>query len=351
MEYLQQVILGNSFKNWIIAFSILGFSYVLGKVIFWIFSNIFQKLAAKTNNKLDDVLIVKLQRPITFLVVLFAVLFAENSLSFSPKIELITLNITYLLFTIVITSIISKVIDTIISEVILPITEKPENSFDNHLVPVIQKAIRAIVWSLGIIIGLDNIGFDITAMIAGLGIGGLALALAAQDSVKNIFAGIMIFLDKPFKINDRIKIDVHDGTVEEVGLRSTRIRTLEGRIVTIPNCTFTDNSVINVTSQPALKVKINLGLTYDTNEEQMQKAIDILQDIVKQQDAITNDYAAGFNGVGDFSLNILFIYYVKPESHWLNTQTLVNKEVLRRFNEEGLEFAFPTQTILKKEIN
>ena len=280
---------------------------------------------------------------------MFAVLFAENSLSFSPKIELITLNITYLLFTIVITSIISKVIDTIISEVILPITENPENSFDNHLVPVLQKAIRAIVWSLGIIIGLDNIGFDITAMIAGLGIGGLALALAAQDSVKNIFAGIMI-LDKPFKINDRIKIDVHDGTVEEVGLRSTRIRTLEGRIVTIPNCTFTDNSVINVTSQPALKVKINLGLTYDTNEEQMQKAIDILQDIVKQQDAITND-CRGFNGFGDFSLNILFIYYVKPESHWLDTQTLVNKEVLRRFNEEGLEFAFSTQTILKKEIN
>ncbi len=170
---------------------------------------------------------------------------------------------------------------------------------------------------MGIVIGLDNIGFDITAMIAGLGIGGLALALAAQDSVKNIFAGVMIFLDKPFKINDRIKVDGHDGTVEDVGLRSTRIRTLEGRIVTIPNCTFTDNSVINVTSQPALKVKINLGLTYDTNEEQMQKAIDILQDIVKGQDAITNDYAAGFNGFGDFSPNILFMYYVRPESHWL----------------------------------
>ena len=168
-----------------------------------------------------------------------------------------------------------------------------------------------------VVIGLDNIGFDITAMIAGLGIGGLALALAAQDSVKNIFAGIMIFLDKPFKIKDRIKIDGHDGVVEEVGLRSTRIRTLEGRIVTIPNCTFTDNSVINVTSQPALKVKINLGLTYDTSEDDMQKAINILQDIVKNQDAITDDYAAGFNGFGDFSLNILFIYYVRPESHWL----------------------------------
>ena len=142
----------------------------------------------------------------------------------------------------------------------------------------------------------------------------------------------------------------HDGIVEEVGLRSTRIRTLEGRIVTIPNCAFTDNSVINVTSQPALKVKLNLGLTYDTNEDDMQKAIDILEDIVKNQDAITDDYAAGFNGFGDFSLNILFIYYVKPDSHWLDTQTLVNKEILKRFNKEKLDFAFPTQTVLKKDI-
>ncbi|MEC8602717.1 MAG: mechanosensitive ion channel family protein, partial [Bacteroidota bacterium] len=225
-----------------------------------------------------------------------------------------------------------------------------ESGFDDQLIPVIRKALKALIWSLGLIIGLDNIGFDITAMIAGLGIGGLALALAAQDSVKNIFAGVMIFLDKPFKLKDRIQISEFDGTVEEVGIRSTRIRTLEGRIVTIPNCTFTDNSVINVSSQPALKVKINLGLTYDTNENDMQKAIDILEDIVKNQEAITDDYSAGFNGFGDFSLNILFMYYVKPESHWLDTQTLVNKEILKRFNEEKLDFAFPTQTILKKEI-
>ena len=150
--------------------------------------------------------------------------------------------------------------------------------------------------------------------------------------------------------NNNVKVDGFDGTVEEVGLRSTRLRTLEGRIVTIPNSRFTDNSVTNVTSQPALKVKLILGLTYDTNEDDMQKAIDILEDIVKNQDAITDDYAAGFNGFGDFSLNIVFIYYVRPESHWLDTQTLVNKEILKRFNKEGLEFAFPTQTILKKDI-
>ena len=351
MEYLNKDFFGNSIQHWIIAFLVLIGSFLLVKMLYWIFSSVFKNLTSKTKTNLDDILVKNLQKPLTNLVVIGAYYFSVSYLHFDKNIEIVLVNIAYLLFTITLTSIVSKIIDALISEVILPISKKTETSFDNHLIPVIQKAVRAIIWSLGIVIGLDNIGFDITAMIAGLGIGGLALALAAQDSVKNIFAGIMIFLDKPFKINDRIKIDGHDGTVEEVGLRSTRIRTLEGRIVTIPNCTFTDNSVINVTSQPALKVKINLGLTYDTNEEQMQKAIDILQDIVKGQDAITNDYAAGFNGFGDFSLNILFMYYVRQESHWLNTQTLVNKEVLRRFNEEGLEFAFPTQTIFKKEIN
>lgn len=350
MKYLSKEIFGNPIENWLIAIGILVGSFVFVKILYWVFSNIFQKITSKTTNSLDDTLIRTLQKPITFLVIVSAYFYSVKFLHFSLNIESILLNIAYIFIALGITSIISRIIDAVISEVILPISEKSETSFDNHLIPVIQKAVRAIIWSLGVVIGLDNIGFDITAMIAGLGIGGLALALAAQDSVKNIFAGIMIFLDKPFKIKDRIKIDGHDGVVEEVGLRSTRIRTLEGRIVTIPNCTFTDNSVINVTSQPALKVKINLGLTYDTNEDDMQKAINILQDIVKNQDAITDDYAAGFNGFGDFSLNILFMYYVRPESHWLNTQTLVNKEVLKRFNEEGLEFAFPTQTIYKKEV-
>tara|TARA_Y100000994_G_scaffold212555_1_gene187439 strand:- start:288 stop:1340 length:1053 start_codon:yes stop_codon:yes gene_type:complete len=350
MKYLSKEIFGNPIENWLIAIGILVGSFVFVKILYWVFSNIFQKITSKTTNSLDDTLLRTLQKPITFLVIVSAYFYSVKFLHFSLNTESILLNIAYIFIALGITSIISRIIDAVISEVILPISEKSETSFDNHLIPVIQKAVRAIIWSLGIVIGLDNIGFDITAMIAGLGIGGLALALAAQDSVKNIFAGIMIFLDKPFKIKDRIKIDGHDGVVEEVGLRSTRIRTLEGRIVTIPNCTFTDNSVINVTSQPALKVKINLGLTYDTNEDDMQKAINILQDIVKNQDAITDDYAAGFDGFGDFSLNILFMYYVRPESHWLNTQTLVNKEVLKRFNEEGLEFAFPTQTIYKKEV-
>ena len=350
MEVLHQEFYGNSILNWVIAVGILILSFVVVKMLYWIFSNVIRRLTSKTKTSLDDVLIDKLEKPLTYLVLILGYWISIHYLVFKEDVELVLENAAYFLLVIDFTAILSRIVDALITEIIMPISEKSDSSFDNQLIPVIQKGVRSIIWILGIIIGLDNIGFDITAMIAGLGIGGLALALAAQDSVKNIFAGIMIFLDKPFRIKDRIQVDGFDGIVEEVGLRSTRLRTLEGRIVTIPNSRFTDNSVTNVTSQPTLKVKLNLGLTYDTDEVQMQKAIDILEDIVKNQEAITDDYAAGFNGFGDFSLNILFIYYVKPDSHWLDTQTLVNKEVLRRFNKEGLEFAFPTQTIVKKDI-
>ena len=350
MEVLHQEFYGNSILNWAIAVGILILSFVVVKMLYWIFSNVIRRLTSKTKTNLDDVLIDKLEKPLTYLVLILGYWISIHYLVFKEEVELVLENAAYFLLVIDFTAILSRIVDALITEIIMPISEKSDSSFDNQLIPVIQKGVRSIIWILGIIIGLDNIGFDITAMIAGLGIGGLALALAAQDSVKNIFAGIMIFLDKPFRIKDRIQVDGFDGIVEEVGLRSTRLRTLEGRIVTIPNSRFTDNSVTNVTSQPTLKVKLNLGLTYDTDEVQMQKAIDILEDIVKNQEAITDDYAAGFNGFGDFSLNILFIYYLKPDSHWLDTQTLVNKEILRRFNKEGLEFAFPTQTILKKDI-
>jgi len=354
MEFFSEIYYGNTITDWCIAFAILLGSFILTKLFYWVFSNVIKKITARTKSTVDDVLVNKLEKPIIYFIIILGYWIAVHWLNSSEWPENILPNlekIAYLALVFNLTSVVSRVIDALISEVIMPITEKTESEFDDQLIPVIRKGIKAIIWVLGIIIGLDNIGFDIAAMIAGLGIGGLALALAAQDSIKNIFAGVMIFLDKPFKMKDRIQINGFDGIVEEVGIRSTRIRTLEGRIVTIPNCTFTDNSVINVTSQPALKIKLNLGLTYDTDEVRMQKALDIIGEIVSDnRELIEENYYAGFNQFGDFSLNILFIYYIRPDAHWLDSQTVVSKEILKRFNAENLEFAFPTQTIFKKEL-
>lgn len=352
MEFLDYKFLGNSIEVWAVALAIIVGTLVATKIVYWVLSNILRKLTAKTKTNLDDVLIDKLEKPIRYSILIIGYWIAihyiyienEDVMNFLEAVASFSAVVT-------LTSITSRVFDALVTEVVQPMVEKTEGGADNYILPIISKAVKGIIWTFGIIIGLDNIGFDITAMIAGLGIGGLALALAAQDSVKNIFAGIMIFLDKPFKIKDRIQIEGFDGVVEEVGLRSTRIRTLDGRIVTIPNSTFTDNSVVNVTSQPALKIVLNLGLTYDTDEAGMQKGVDILRQIVADNSEILEeDCSAGFKDFGDFSLGILFIYYVKPEAHWLDSQNTISKEVLARFTAAGLDFAFPTQTLLNKSI-
>ena len=353
MDFLDNIFLGNTIEDWGIALGIILGSFIATKIIYWIIANVVKNLTKKTKTNLDDVLIETLEKPIIYSILIWGYWVAIHyvDLSSTPRLLFFLQGIASISIILTLTSIVSRVFDALVTEIVQPYVEKTEGGADNYMLPIIRKVTKAIIWAFGVIVGLDNIGFDITAMIAGLGIGGLALALAAQDSVKNIFAGIMIFLDKPFKIKDRIQIEGFDGVVEEVGLRSTRIRTLDGRIVTIPNSTFTDNSVVNVTSQPALKITLNLGLTYDTSEVDMQKGVDILKQIVADNSEILEpDCAVGFKDFGDFSLGILFLYYIKPDAHWLDSQNTISKEVLKRFNEAGLDFAFPTQTLLNKEI-
>ena len=149
-------------------------------------------------------------------------------------------------------------------------------------------------------------------------------------------------------MNDRIKVAGYDGTITEIGVRSTRLRTLEGRIVTIPNSTFADSPVENVTLEPSRKIVQNLGLTYDTPPENMHKAISILREMAAGQPALEDNALVSFNAFGDSAMNILFIYYIKSGADILATQTTLNMAILTRFSEAGLDFAYPTQTIYTK---
>ena len=358
MDFLDYTYYHNTVLEWSIALGIILGGVIVAKILYWFTSNVMKKITAKTKTKLDDLLIDKLEKPVIFIVIIAAYYWSISYLNFPKDADGVSSGIENLLFKLAtfalvidITWMISRILDAVVEEYVVPLAEKSKSDFDDQVLPILRKGIRVVIWIMGIIIGMDNLGIDITAMIAGLGIGGLALALAAQDMVKNIFGGIMIFLDKPFKIGERIQIDGFDGTVEEVGLRSTRVRTLEGRLLIINNSTFSDNTVVNVSAEHTRKVVLNLGMTYDTTPEQMQQSMDILKEIVIAHPAIeTEDASIGFNAYGDFALGILFVYRIKKAGDILQTQTEINLEILNRFNAEGLEFAFPTQTIFKKEM-
>lgn len=349
MEFLDKEFYGNTIQNWAISMGIVIGAVIVAKIIFWIIGKYVKSITAKTKSKLDDILVDKLEEPVMYGVGIIGFYYGFHRLEFGQNVDNFFVHLFTFLFTLNITWFFVRIIDALIEEYLVPVVTKSDSDFDDHLLPVLRKLVKIMLWSLGIIIGLNNIGFDVAALIAGLGIGGLALALAAQDTVKNIFGGIMIYMDRPFKMSDRIKINSYDGFVEEVGIRSTRIRTLEGRLVTIPNAQFSDNAIENVTLEPSRKITVNLGLTYDTTPENMQLAMDKLKAIAEAHPGIGEDVLISFNAWGDFSMGILFIYYILPSSDILVTQSEVNMAILKQFNEAGLEFAFPTQTIYTKK--
>ena len=339
----------NTVTDWGISLLIILGSVIAGKIVYWFFGNIIKKLTSKTKTKIDDIIVDMIEEPVVLALTIVGLWYGLHRLDFPEGWYVWMGKVYHLLIAINITWLVARLVDAIIEEYIVPLTEKTESDFDDQIIPVVRKGLKTAIWALGIIVALNNAGYDVTALIAGLGIGGLALAMAAKDSVSNIFGGLMIFTDKPFKVGDRIKINGFDGTISEVGLRASRMRTLEGRLVTIPNAQFTGNMVENVSAEPNRKVILNIGLTYDMNAEQMQKGITLLKEIGANNNNLEEDILVSFNAFGDFSLGILFIYYIKPGSDILDTQTDVNIEILKKFGENGLEMAFPTQTIYHKK--
>jgi len=345
LEFLNKEFYSNTLGIWILSIVIIIGSIVLSKVLMWLTKNIVRKITKKTKSKIDDILIDMLEEPLAFAIIIFGVWYALKLLTLPEGLEKLISQVYYILIIFDIAWLLNRLVEAIIKEYLKPLVEKSETDLDDQLLPIIAKSVKVTIWILAIIIGLNNAGYNIGALLAGMGIGGLALAMAAKDSVSNIFGGFTIFTDKPFTIKDRVIVDGVDGTVEEIGIRSTRIRKLNGRLVTIPNSKFTENKIENVSSEPNRKVSMNLGLTYNTTPEKIQKAIDTLRDIRQNNESLEDKEFIGFTAFNDFALNIMFIYYIKKGEDNVAVQTAMNLEILKRFNAEKLEFAFPTQTI------
>jgi len=214
----------------------------------------------------------------------------------------------------------------------------------------VGKALRIFILIVGGIIVVQNLtGVKIGPLLASLGIGGLAVALAARESIANFFGTLTILFDKPFQVGQRILLNEHDGIVETVGMRSTRIRTLSGHLLTIPNEKVVSSTVENIGMRPHIRWLTNIGITYDTPPAKVAKAVAIIQDSLADHEGMHSDFPPRvfFNGFNDCSLNIMVVAWYHPPNYW-DYQAWVQKiclEIMRQFETEGIDFAFPTRTL------
>ena len=226
----------------------------------------------------------------------------------------------------------------------------PDNALDDVLAPLAGRTLRVFIVIIGGILIIQNLtGVKLGALLVSLGIGGIAVALAAKDSIANFFGTLTILFDKPFQLGDRILIDKYDGVVEDVGFRSTRIRTLTGHLVTIPNEKAVSSGVENIGKRPHIRWLTNITITYDTPPDKVEKAVSIIKEILDNHEGMHPDFPPRvyFNGFNDWSLNILVIAWYHPAVYWDMQEWLQRTclEILRRFNDEGIGFAFPSRTI------
>ncbi len=348
-----EIYYGNTLKEWLISIAIVLSAILVNKAIVLLNKHVITKLTEKTNNRMDDILFKMLQAPVLLGVMLLAIWIASNRLILSIKVEQFFSNSYQFLIVLNITWFIVRFVNALIEEYFVPKAEDNSTKYlDNTLIPIIRRGILGIIWAIGIMMALRNVGVDVGALIAGLGIGGLAFALAAQDTIKNIFGGITIFTDRPFRIGERVKVDGFDGIIEDIGIRSTRLRTLEKRLVTIPNYKIVEASIENISNEPMRRVMMKIGLTYNTAPEKMEEALTILKNMPKINKQVDNkDLIATFSGFGPYSLDITYIYWIKKTGDVMEVPSNVNLEILKQFNHSELNFAYPTQTVILDNDN
>lgn len=341
---LEYELWGNTLESWGISILIIVGAVVVVKLISLFSRKVLKPFITRTPNHLDNVIYYSLESPIKFAVMLLGIWIAIHRLVYPDNFVKAIDNAYRILIVLDITWVFARLIGGL-----LEIYLGKESTGQTHkMMPIIKRTALVLVWIIGIVMALSNIGVNISALLGTLGIGGIAFALAAQDTVKNIFGAFTIFTDKPFNIGDTIRVDSFEGTVIDVGARSTKIMDYDKRIITFPNYKITDANIINISSEPMRRVVLNLGLTYDTTPEKMKEALDILKAIpgrVENVSSNPSDTTAVFTNYADSALVIMYIYFIEKQGDILGVTSNMNMEILSSFNKAGLEFAFPTQTV------
>ncbi len=349
-QLFDQTILGISFSRYLTAFIFLFLALILKKVLAHLFTKVIFKAAQKTSSDLDDILMKSLSKPAEFLVMVGGLFLAIQALQLPTEptdIKTIAGNFLQVLFTFNLAWFCYSFV-SLLEQWLGHWAGKTESTLDDHLIPFVRKTLRIFIVAMTVLFLVQNLGYSISGLLASLGLGGLAVALAAKDSLSNIFGSVMILLDRPFMIGDWIKAGDMEGTVEEIGFRSTRIRTFAKTLITVPNSVLMNLSVDNFSRMPKRRIKLYVGVTYDATTTQMREAVASIKQMLRDHPAIDQDFfLVNFTDFGASSLDIMVYCFTTSTvwSEYLDAREDVCLKIMQTLEGLGMEIAFPSRTV------
>jgi len=342
-EFLSHQFLGNKVSEYLIASAAILAGFIVINVGIRCLVRHIKKLSEKTATTIDDFLVSILEKLAIPFLYIFVVYISVKSIAFHPYIEK---GANYIGLAVVIVFIARFIIMFVSYGFKTYLVKSGHDAALEHSLQGISVVIKVLVWGGAAIFFLDNLGFKISAVIAGLGIGGVAVALAAQTILKDLFSYFSILFDRPFKIGDFIIVGDFMGTIEHVGIKTTRIRSLGGEMLIFSNSDLTDSRVRNYKLMEKRRVVFKLGVVYQTPTERLKEISKIIEGIIKGVKDTVFD-RAHFLSYGDFSLIFEIVYYVVGGDYnkYMDVQQEINLAINGEFEMRGIEFAYPTQTL------
>ncbi|MGV3772324.1 MAG: mechanosensitive ion channel family protein [Verrucomicrobiales bacterium] len=350
VEVLNRQVLGSPLWQYIASLLFIFLAFMAAKIVDWIVSTQLRRLVARTSSELDDKFLQYVHGPIKLIVFVLLLQVGLEVFEWPAWIEVWMKKGFFVILALSITYMLVRMVDLLVLRWKSKAAARTEKSFNDQLFPIISKSLKVFIVVVAALLTSQNLGLNITSLIASLSVVGLALGLAAQDTAANLFGAVAVFVDKPFQIGDRIKLDAVDGTVESIGLRSTRVRNLDGHLITVPNKTMGTATITNITRRPNIKTVMTIGITYDTKTEKVKRAVEILKDVYKGHPK-THDLVVGFNQFGESSLNIQVIHWwgALDYKEYVAGMEQMNLTIKDRFDAEGISFAFPSRTLYLKQ--
>lgn len=346
--FLQTVFLENTIFEWLIVLLI----FLVALIVLRIFKSIIvaklKKLSKKTKTEIDDIVIDALDLIHWPFYVFVSAYFSLNFINIPPIIQAWVFYIFLIAVVYYIIKFFERIVDYSIKIVVAKREKKAENA---EVIKFLGIVIKIILWAGAVVLILGNMGYNVTSLVAGLGIGGIAVALALQNVLGDLFSSLAIYFDKPFKVGDFIVLGEYKGTVKRVGIKTTRIKALQGEEIIIPNNELTNTKVQNFGVMEKRRIAFNIGVTYDTPASKLKKIPGIIKRIIKERKEAEVD-RVHFKSFGDSSLVYEIVYYVNSANYndYMDVQEEINLNVVREFGKEEIEMAFPTQTLyIKKE--
>ncbi|MCX7722618.1 MAG: mechanosensitive ion channel family protein [Verrucomicrobiae bacterium] len=349
LPFLKWELWGNALWKYLFSFVYIFLAFYVSKLVDYLTRFWLRRWAERTETKFDDLLLDLLRGPVKVIAFVFFLRVGLDVFEWPDVVQKYLSKAFAVVVACAATYLVLKFVDLLLGYWRMRSAAEAERAFDEQLFPLVRKAFKLFIIVVAVLVTLTNIGVDVTAAIASLSIGGLAVGLAAQDTLANLFGAVAVFIDKPFRIGDRIQLENVDGVVESIGLRSTRVRNLDGHLITVPNKTMGNTVITNITRRPNIRTTMNISITYDTPAPKVKRAVELLHEIYRAHPK-THDVWISFNKFADSSLNILVIHWWAGTDYkeYLAGIHELNLRVKERFDAEGINFAFPTQTIYLK---